>query len=168
MEQDKISTRRAFLKGGAIIAAPLAMVGAPAAAMAIDDSKHRLARLEDEKAIRALQQSLLRHINSGAPGAAASLFAEPKKARIDANLRAVAVDHAGAADDIALAADGARATGRFACTVETRTMIPAENTLAQMAHAQGDGYVTQTEARTMATEFVRTPAGWAIDRLDIA
>jgi len=168
MEQDKISTRRSFLKGGAIIAAPLAMVGAPAAAMAMDGSKERLARLEDEKAIRALHQGLLRQLNSGVPGAAASLFAEPNKALIDASLKTIAADHAGHPDSIDLSANGARAAGRFACLVETRTMIPADNTLAQMAHAQGDGYVTRTEARTMAADFVKTPTGWAIAGLDFA
>ena len=53
---DKTSTtdRRAFLKVGAIVAAPLA-VAAPVAALAGDDSKAKLARLEDERAIEALQ-----------------------------------------------------------------------------------------------------------------
>lgn len=168
MEQDSNSTRRSFLKGGVIIAAPLITVGAPAAAMAADDTRERLARLEDEAAIRALHQGLLRRLNSSPPGAAASLFAEPSKARIDESLQAVAADHAGEADSIEIAADGKNASGRFACLVETHTMIPPTNTLAQMAHAQGEGYVSEKQRRVLTTDYVKTPNGWAIATLDFA
>ncbi len=63
MTTDTVSTRRSFLKGGAVAAAPLA-VAAGGAAMAEDGRKARLARLEDEAAIRELHQAWLRRINT--------------------------------------------------------------------------------------------------------
>ena len=60
MSETSISTdRRSFLKTGAIAAAPLAAL-APAAALADDGSKARLARLEDERAIESLHRAFLR------------------------------------------------------------------------------------------------------------
>jgi hypothetical protein len=168
MSQDTIPTRRSFLKGGAIIAAPLAVAVAPAAALAADESRRRLAQLEDEKAIQALHQGLVRHINSGAHDAAASLFAEPASASLDAALCAVASDHAGAPDSIAFSADGLRATGLYAALVETVRMIPADSTLAQMAHAQGEGYVRESGRHIVRADYVKTQAGWAIARVDFA
>jgi len=159
--------RRSFLKGGAIIAAPLAVAGAPALA-AGDDRLARLARLEDESAIRALHRSLVGHINGGTPEAAAKLFATPRAAALDGAIRAITADHGGEADAIAIAADGRSASGRFACLVETGAMLPMDNTLAQMAHAQGTGYISETRRAVMTAGFIRTEQGWAIARLEVA
>ena len=64
MSETPISAdRRAFLKAGSLAAAPLAMA-APAAALAADDgSRAKLARLEDERAIEALQRKFVRYLN---------------------------------------------------------------------------------------------------------
>ena len=51
--------RRSFLKAGALVAAPLA-TAAPAAALAADGSRARLARLEDERAVEGLHRAFLR------------------------------------------------------------------------------------------------------------
>lgn len=73
MSENSISTdRRSFLKSGALVAAPLAVM-APVAALAGDESRAKLARLEDERAIEALQRKFLRHVNGG--GSSAELFA---------------------------------------------------------------------------------------------
>ena len=142
MSTDTVSTRRSLLKGGALLAAPLAGAGA-AAAVAEQGHKARLGRLEDEAAIRALHQAWLRRINTGAIEDAAQLFADPARSKFDQDVRSIAADHAGAPDAIALSADGQSATGRFHCAVETQTAIPQDCTLAQMVHAQGGGFVRQ-------------------------
>lgn len=167
MSDETVSTRRSFLKGGAVIASPLAVAGAPALA-AGDDRLARLARLEDEAAIRALHRSLIGHINGGAHEAAAQLFATPRAAALDAAIRTIAVDHGGEADRIEIAADGRSAAGRFACLVETGTMLPMDNTLAQMAHAQGTGSISETSRAVMTVGYIRTEQGWAIARLNVA
>ena len=161
-----VSTRRSFLKGGAIAAAPLA-VAVPAAAMAEAARRTRLARLEDETAIRALHQAWLRRINTGAHDEAAQLFADPKRARFDQDVRAIAADHQGAADAIEVAEGGARATGRFPSSVELETAIPLDSTLAQMAHAQGGGMVRRTERRLLKAEYVKAGGAWAIADLGL-
>ena len=79
---DKTSTRRSFLKGGALLVAPLA-AAAPPAILADDALKVRLARLEDEAAIRELHQTWLRRVNAGADDAAARLFADSEGAAFD-------------------------------------------------------------------------------------
>ena len=160
-------TRRSFLKGGALLAAPLA-VAVPAAIVADDGTKARLAKLENEAAIRELHQNWMRRINTGAGHEAAWLFADPKRAAFDPSVRSVAPDHAGAPDAVEIAADGKRAAGRFHCAIETETAIPSDSTLAQMAHAQGSGNVRRTERRVLHVEYVKSAGAWAIAKAEFA
>ncbi len=53
--------RRNFLKAGALAATPVAAL-APAAALAADDTRERLARLEDEQAIRQAARRFMRSL----------------------------------------------------------------------------------------------------------
>ena len=110
MTRDTASTRRSFLKSGALLAAPLAAVAAPAVAVADDGLKARLARLEDEAAIRELHQSWLRRINTGAGDTMASLYANPEGAAFNQAVRSIAADHAWEPDAIELSADGKSAS----------------------------------------------------------
>jgi len=151
MSGKSISTRRGFLKGGALVAAPLAM--APAAALA-DDGRQRL---EDEAAIRRLQQDFLRQVNLAGG-----------HARLDGAVRAIAADHAGEGERITLSADGRRATARLASLVEIETELAKDSTLAQMAHAQGNGAVRSTERRTLTIHCARTRDGWVIREAALA
>jgi len=173
-DANSTSTRRSFLKRGALLAAPLAAVAAPAAIMADDELKARLARLENEAAIRELHQAWLRRFNArkdettGAHDAAAALFANREGAALDPSVRSVAPDHTGEPDTIDVAADGKRATGRFHCALEIETAIPQDCTLAQMAHAQGNGFVRRTERRILKVEYVKASGAWAITRAELA
>ncbi|MBO9576332.1 MAG: hypothetical protein J7494_11380 [Sphingobium sp.] len=161
MSEESKSTRRSFLKGGAIVAAPLAVMAAPAAAALADD---RLARLEDEKAIRELHALWLRHLASGDRAAAKALYANETCACALAGIGVIAAHHADALD---IAADGCKASASYAATVEVETLIAPDNTLAQMLHAQGEGYVRASEARTLEADYVKTPGGsWAIAKLN--
>lgn len=167
MTSKTLSTRRSFLKGGAVVAAPLA-VAIPAAALAADAHKARLARLEDEAAIRDLHQAWLRRINTGGAEAAAELFADPKRAALDEAVRGVTADHSGEPDAIEIAADGQRAAGRFHCAVEIEAEIPKEGALAQMAHLQGGGFVRRTERRVLRADYVKAGGAWAIAKVAFA
>ena len=168
MTTDANSTRRSLLKGAAVLGAPLA-VTAPAAALADEQTTARLARLEDEAAIRGLHQTWLRRTNTGAHDEAALLFADPKAAAtFDRSLRSIAANPAGEPGAIELAADGRRATGRFACVVELQTVIAPDCTLAQMAHAQGGGFLRYTEPRVLTAEYVKTGGGWSIATIGFA
>jgi hypothetical protein len=164
MTRDTDSTRRSFLKGGALLAAPLA-VAVPAALVADDGLRARLARLEDEAAIRELHQSWLRRVNVGAgAGARADAAVAPP----DQAVRSIAADHAGEPDAIDLAADGKSAIGRFQCAVEIENAIAQDCTLARMAHAQGGGFVRRTERRVLKVEYVKADGAWAIAKVDFA
>ena len=167
MVRDSTSTRRSFLKGGVLLAAPLA-AAAPATVLAEDGLKARLARLEDEGRIRELHQSWLRRVNAGPSGAAMPPFADPQGTAPEQALRSIAPDHAGEPDAIEVAPDGKSATGRFECTVEIETPIPQDCTLARMAHAQGGGFVHRTERRVLKVEYVKACAAWTIAKVEIA
>ena len=167
MTRDTDSTRRSFLKGGALLAAPLA-AAVPAALVADDGLRARLARLEDEAAIRALHQSWLRRINTGAGDAVAPLFTDAEGAAADQIVRSIAADHGGEPDTIEIAADGKSAIGRFQCAVEIENAIAQDCTLARMAHAQGGGFVRRTERHVLKVEYVKANGAWAIAKVDFA
>lgn len=154
MSNRNTSTRRSFLKKGALLAAPLA-AAAPAAVLADDGLKARLARLEDEAAIRKLHQTWLREINSGS--------GSPME-----GIRSIAPDHSGEPDAIEIAPGGKSAAGRFHCAVEIETAIPQDSTLAQMAHAQGSGFVRRSERRILTVNYVKASGSWSIANAQFA
>ena len=162
------STRRLFLKRGALLAAPLA-AAVPAAAMVDDGLKARLARLENEAAIRELHQMWLRVVNAGEGDAATPLFADAQDGvTSDQIVRNIAADHAGEPDAIEIAAEGNSAAGRFHCAVEIENAIAQDSTLAQMAHAQGGGFVRRTERRVLKVEYMKAGGAWAIAKVELA
>lgn len=167
MTKDTTSTRRSFLKGGALLAVPLA-AAAPAAVLAEDGLKARLARLEDEGAIRELHQTWLRRVNARAGGAVMPPFPDPEATAFDQAVRGIAADHAGEPDAIEVAPDGKSAAGRFPCVLEIETAIPQDCTLARMAHAQGGGFVRWTERRLLEVEYVKPCGAWAIAKIEFA
>lgn len=153
---EKRSTRRSFLRGGALLAAPLA-VAAPAAAMGDEGLQRRLARLEDEAAIRELHRQWLGRINAGGGDD-----------RFDEAVRHIAPDPAGQPDAIEIAADGKSAVARFYCAVDIETGIAEDCTLARMARAQGGGCARRTEYRVLTLDYVKTGGAWAIKKAEFA
>ena len=158
------ASRRSFLKGGAIAAAPLAVI-APAAAMAETEHEARARRLQDEADIRALHAAWLRKLATGQD--ASGLFAEARAARLDEAVHGLVADHAGE-EHIEVAADGLRATGRFAMQVDLETELPHTGTVAQMAHLQGGGRVRTTQSRTLHASYVKQSGAWVMAKLDLA
>lgn len=161
MSENTLSTdRRSFLKRGALVAAPVAAVAVPGAALAADDgSRARLARIEDERAIEALHRSFLRQVNG--TGECAALVVSSGAVAFEPGLRAIAEDHAHDTE-IVLAADGLSATGRCACRVEIETEFAGDTTIERMARFEGLGSHRHSEARVLATEFVKAEDGWRI------
>jgi hypothetical protein len=154
MTMDKAATdRRSFLKTGAIVAAPLAMV-APATVLADDGSKARLARLEDEKALAALHREVVGQVNRG-------------EQRLTEGLTALADDPAHELQ-IAFADDGRRATCRRVCTASFRTEFTGHSTIEQMHRLQGQGLHRHEEARVLVAEYRKSKDGWAIEKLRLA
>jgi len=154
MNQNTNSSRRKFLQGGVLLTAPIAAASAvamSASASADDSLKARLARLEDEAAIRKLHESWLRQLN-----------AQEGSERLDGTVRRITTDQAGAADRIEIAASGASAVATFDCAVEQETPLAANSTLAQMAHAQGFGSIRQTERRVLSVDFAKQDGRWSI------
>jgi hypothetical protein len=158
MNESQSSTRRMFLRRSALLAAPITAVSALGVAPSKDRSddglKARLARLEDEVAIRELHESWLRQVN--AAGGSALL---------DSHVRRITAHHAGAVDSIELAADGRSATGHFDYAIEREATLPLDSTLAQMAHAQGTGTVRSTERRMLKVEYTKAGDTWNIGKI---
>lgn len=164
MTTDSISTRRSFLKVGALLAVPIA---APAA-LAKERIEARLSRREDEAAIRALHQGWLRTINRGSDGAGALLLSGSASAASAEKVRGVTADHTSEPEAIEFAADGTRAKGRFPCVVAIETELARDCTLAQMAHAQGCGYVRRTERGVLTAAYAKSGESWAIETIEFA
>jgi len=159
------TSRRAFLKTGAIAAAPLAAVGVPVAALAADGSKAKLARLEDERAIGELHGKLLRHLHAG--NAPAELFAG-KALKLEAGVRSIAPDHSAQPGAIAFSEDGKRASQRQPVKVEIAQELEGDGTLIQMARLQGNTLALAVLPKTLAVQYVRTGGGWAIEDIAFA
>lgn len=151
MTKDTTSSRRAFLKNSALIAAPLA-AAVPTAALADDGLKARLRRLEDEAAIRKVHQNWLRQVNTGERGDLA----------FDKAIKSVAADHEGAPDRIDFASDGRHATGTYAAVAEIETPITSECTISQMLAAQGHGTIARTERGVLKVDYVKSGKPWTI------
>ena len=163
MSENAISTdRRSFLKSGSLVAAPLAMA-APVAALAGDDSRARLARLEDERAIAALQRKLLRQLN----GAGGEAVAAAEVVDLGQGLKAIAEDH-GRDATLELSEDGRTASARCGCRIEREIAFAGDTTLERMARFEGHGGHRHEERRVLATEFAKGKDGWAIARATLA
>jgi hypothetical protein len=167
MSKNTTSSRRSFLKSGALLAAPLA-AAAPATLLTDDGLKARLARLEDETAIRDLHNIWLRRVNSGAADIVPPRFADPDGIAFAHAVHSIVADHAGQPDSIEIAADGNSASGRFQCAVEIETRIVQDCTLARMAHAQGGGFVRRTEHHLLKVDYLKSSGAWAIAKVEFA
>jgi hypothetical protein len=155
MTMDKAETdRRSFLKSGALVAAPLAVVAAPAAALADDGSRARLARLEDERDIGALHRDVLRQVNRG-------------ERQLAGGLTALADDPAHELQ-IAFSDNGHRATCRRACNASFRTEFTGASTIEQMHRLQGQGAHEHEERRVLIAEYRKGKDGWAVESLRLA
>lgn len=157
----KNATRRSFLKNGALLAVPLAAAAAPAAIAADDSLKSRIARLEDEAAIRDLHRAWLRELNAGSADAK-SVLTGSEGSTPGRDVRRITPDHAAASDAIEIAPGGRSASGRFHCVVEIETPIARDSTLAQMAHAQGSGFVSRTERRVLRVAYAKSSGFWSM------
>lgn len=150
----KITSRRTFLKTGAMAAVPAMAVGLPAAAAAADGSKAALARLQDERAIEGLTRDALRRFNQGQ---ASGLFAR--------GIARVALD----ADEVpSLAIEGDRATARFACKVDLAHELEGQGSLIDMARLQGNAAATSTTGKTLAARYARQDGRWVLAGVDLA
>ena len=160
MSENSISTdRRSFLKSGALIAAPVAAVAVPAAAFADDGGRARLARLEDERRIAALQRQFMRHLNGAGDGG--ELIASSDAVDLGEGLRAISADRAHVGERV-LAEAGWTARARCQCRVEREIAFTGDTTLERMARFQGQGSHRHEERRVLATEFVKGQDGWRI------
>ena len=157
MTQDTTSTRRKFLKGGALLAAPIAAASVPAMALAGGGLTARVKRLEDEAAIRELHRSWMRRVNAG-----------ERDALLDGAVRRIIADQAGAPEKIEIAADGRSAVGYFDYAVEGETSLVEDCTLAQMAHAQGSGTLRWSERRMLTVDYTKTGGTWKIAKVTSA
>jgi hypothetical protein len=171
MTQNTPSTRRRFLKGGALLAAPIAAAAVPVVALSGDEMNARVRRLEDESAIRDLHQSWLRKINAGEHDAlleGAALGTSGSHASPPEIIRRIIADHAGAPDRIEIAADGRSAVGHFDCAVEVETPLVGDCTLAQMAHLQGNGTLRLGARRALTVDYRKRGGTWTLGKVALA
>src|SRR5690606_21284765 len=148
-----------------LVAAPIAAVGVPAAALAGDDSRARLARLEDERAIEALHRAFLRHGNGS--GDCAALVSSSDALDLVEGLRTIAEDPVHEAS-IELAEAGRTASHRCACRVERESEFTGDSTIKRMARYEGHGHHRHEERRVLAMDCVKQGEVWLIARARLA
>jgi hypothetical protein len=165
MDKASATDRRSFLKSGALIALPVAAVAVPAVALADDGSRARLARLEDEREVEALQRKFVRYLNGGDD--CGEFIAPSGAVDLGQGLRSI-IELPAAEETLALSADGRTATTRCACRVEFETEFAGHTTLEQMARFQGQGSHRRSEERVLAMEFTKHKRGWRIARARFA
>ncbi len=166
MNTDNVSTRRRFLStAGAALSAPLAVAGANVSARGAEDRtsmEARLADLEDVNAIRKLHRTYTILVNRQAHDEVAGLFAVPSQAQVDESIGSLSADRFGEDDVIELAPDRQSATGRFHCTVQTKTAIGPSCTLVEMARAQGEGFIERSQRHMIEAAYVKEAGVWKI------
>ena len=167
MSNSTNTSRRAFLKSSALVAAPVAAVAVPAAALADDGSKAALAKLQDERAIEALNHEFLRQFNCYGCKGTASLFANGKAPDLAENISQLALEQGANPKSFAMTDDGASATARYDCTVQMEEALAGEDTIVQMARLQGNAAKVHSATKTLAAHYVRSADGWVIASLEL-
>ncbi len=155
MSDNKTSSRRSFLKGGALLAAPLSVSSVGAAAFVDDSLKARVTQLEDEAALRELHRAWLRKLNGG-----------EGMAGFDRSIRRID-SHPAAADQIRIGSAGDTAVGHFEHAVARERPLPLDTTLAKMAHAQGHGAVLHTERQVLSFSYAKRRGVWTITSVEL-
>jgi hypothetical protein len=156
------SNRRGFLKMGAILAAPITAIAAPAAALAEDGSKAKLARLEDERALQELQQSVLREARGAGRGKIARMIEGARE-----NVAAIQPEPDGFST-LVFSRDGKNATARHVCRVEMAEDFTGGSSIEQMAQMQGNMLAARAENRMLETFFARHADGWLVRNVKLA
>ncbi len=149
------TNRRAFLKAGALVAAPIGVL-APTIVLAASDggTAARLAKLEDEQAITGLTRDALRRFNAG------------ETFGFDPAISAITPD-AQADPVIEIAADGTSASLRQLCAIDRSIAFSGNSTIERMARFQGQAAASTGSSGTLDARLVRLGDGWEIERLSI-
>jgi len=159
---DRISTRRKFfMKAAAAMSAPAVFAtGISKAAPGPGALEEKLAKLEDEIALRMLRADTIADIN----GASRDMLAE-----LEPGLRQIVASHeSDAAASVDVSADRAVARMSVPCTAHLDAPIEAPgSSLVDMARLQGEGVVTRTDARVLEIACTRTSAGWELSRAQL-
>lgn len=167
MSKSTQSTRRSFLKSGALVAVPAVAIGIPVAAMAQDGSQAALARLQDERAIEALGRDFVRAFNRGGVQGTASLFAHRNTLAFPNGVSKLSLDMSDQAHSLAIAEGGATAVAQYDCTVEVADELVGQATIVQMARLQGNAANTQTVRKTLSARYARLADGWRIASIEL-
>ena len=164
----KTATRRSFMAvAGAALSAPVAAAAATSSSWlppsgGSPDLQARLTHLEDVNEIRGLNRAYLQHAAAGAREEMAALFADPRNATRNADMRGISPADFGAHDEIEIADDRQTATARLHVTVHAETPMESDCTLVEMAKAQGEGVMRRAEAVVLENTYIRRTGAWKI------
>jgi hypothetical protein len=111
-----------------------------------------------------LHHDWLRRVNGRSETADLFLTATASQC-LDEAVCAIAPDYT-AAESIEIARDGKSARGRFLCQIDIESRLAPQNTLAQMALAQGGGVTRQSERRLVEADYVKAGERWVIARIE--
>lgn len=165
MHTKNLTDRRSFLKSGAVVAAPLAII-APAAVMADDGSRAKLARLEDERAIAALTRDFLRQFTGDAAAQCRALLADNCAISLTPGVQRISAITA--IEDVLLLDDsGTSASASLSCTAHEAHLFEGDTTIERILRWQGDGIHHTQQERALDLAFSKGRGGWKIVQLQM-
>jgi len=160
MKQPNQATRRGFLlKATSALSAPIALAAAGGRANAgpRTGAESRLAALEDERTIRALQLAYAERMNAAAPVLAPI---DSSGTLRDATIAALAVD---VRDTVQIAPDRRTAKAVLRCELVVEIPIEAPGySLVDLARLQGEGVLRHSEPRALEQTYTRDDGTWKI------
>jgi len=167
MEDKSMTSRRSFLKSGAMVAAPVALVATPAVAAGVGDEelRMRLARMVDSRAIEALNRRFVSQFNAADERGLAALFADGRAPELGRGIARLVLEDAAEPEGIELSADGSRARATYVCRAEVEHILEGHDTLMQMARLQGNCAHRTSEPGELRIDYVRRQGGWTIERV---
>lgn len=169
MTGKSMTSRRSFLKSGAVVAAPVAIIATPALAAGMEEDalRSRLARMEDSRAIETLNRRFVHHFNAADRRGLAGLFADGRAPELGQGIAGLVVEEGAQAPEILLTADGNRASATYACRAEVEQALEGSDTLMQMARLQGNSAHRMHQPGQLKADYVRRPEGWVIERIQL-
>jgi hypothetical protein len=159
------SRRRFFRAAGTALTAPLAVVAAEAspAPSTREDTAIRT-RLDDIEAIRRAHRELAQQIELGRLDSSVQRLAAADVVESLAAVKRLAASGFGDSDRIEIAADGRSASADLHVRVETERAIDAIGTVAEMARAQGHGFVRESNDAVLSSSLVKHGGSWRFVR----
>jgi len=156
MTEKMTSSRRSFLKSGVVVGTPIVVAAVPAAALADDGSRGKLARLEAERTVDALHRTWMHKASLG------------QVHGLSGNVSALRLRPGAEIAQAELSDCGQFAIARQQCIVEIDEEPEEDCTVIQMARLQGNRLGFREEDRILKVRYSNcSEQGWHLREAEL-